>query len=162
MRNALVCGVVLLALAAGAATNMQAQEVQGSHQTDMQLQATLRGGDVLTAAFGNVDMVFNPNTGWVDCDITVWNAPDSVVAAHLHLGGSGVSGPVVIPFDVTPFSGDAMFPCDFNVNDVIPKSQYGLMNGDDLGQGLPVGTFYVNIHTSGNPGGEIRGQVWMK
>ncbi len=31
MRNALVCGMVLLALAAGAATNMQAQEVQGAH-----------------------------------------------------------------------------------------------------------------------------------
>ena len=73
-----------------------------------------------------------------------------------------MSGPVVIPFDVTPFSGDAMFPCDFNVNDVSPQPQYGLMNGDDLAEGLPVGTFYVNVHTSGNPGGEIRGQVWMK
>ena len=164
MRNALVCGVVLLALAASAATNMQAQEVQGAHQTDVALQATLRGGDVLTAAFGNADMVFNPNTGWVDCDITVWNAPDSVVAAHLHLGGPGVNGPVLVPFDVTAFSGDAMFSCDFNLTDVIPQPTYGLMNGDDLGEAFTngVGNTYVNIHTSGNPGGEIRGQVWMK
>lgn len=64
---------------------------------------------------------------------------------HLHRGGPGVNGPVVVPFDSvavkkSPINGTATL-------------RQGLV--DSLTNGL----MYVNLHTKTYPGGEIRGNI---
>jgi hypothetical protein len=65
------------------------------------------------------------------------------LAAHIHKGGSTVSGPVIVPLCGPCHSGQAgtmRLPSD--VADVIEKSKV-----------------YVNVHTAKNKGGEIRSQL---
>jgi hypothetical protein len=38
----------------------------------------------------------------------------------------------------------------------------GILNIDDAIQAIVGGNAYVNIHTTANPGGEIRGQLTIK
>jgi hypothetical protein len=65
------------------------------------------------------------------------------VAAHIHKGGAGVAGPVVVPL---------CGPCK--------SGQNGRMAIDeDLAHALEQGGYYVNVHTAKNQTGEIRGQL---
>ena len=165
MRHALLCGVALVALVAGSATDVQAQDVQGNHQANVLLKATLRGGNevppVSTAAFGTLSLDFNPNLGWVNCTANVWNAP-TVVAAHLHLGDAGVNGSVVVSLNPASINGDGSWDCSFALTDATMAPDQGLVTTDDLGQilmGNGGANLYGNVHTATTPSGEIRGQV---
>jgi hypothetical protein len=65
------------------------------------------------------------------------------LAAHIHLGRPGVSGPVAVPL---------CGPCRSGVHGtkkVTAKVRRALLTGGA----------YVNVHTAKNPAGEIRGQV---
>ncbi len=64
-------------------------------------------------------------------------------AAHIHLGGMGKSGPVVVPLCgpcKSPVKGTVTFPAS-------------------LLKDLKTHKLYVNVHTAKNPNGEIRGQL---
>ena len=65
------------------------------------------------------------------------------VAAHVHKGKAGVAGPVIVPL---------CGPCK--------SGQTGTMKiTSSAADVLEHGLAYVNVHTSKNAGGEIRGQV---
>lgn len=66
-------------------------------------------------------------------------------AAHIHDGNVGVPGPVVVPLTQTT-------PGTWTVaaNTVLTDAQILRLQG---------GGYYVNIHTTLNPAGEIRGQL---
>jgi hypothetical protein len=69
------------------------------------------------------------------------------VCAHLHLGGAGVNGPVVIPLaETSTGSGTWAAPSATT----IPI---------DLRLALASGSLYANVHSAVFPGGQIRGQV---
>jgi CHRD domain-containing protein len=65
------------------------------------------------------------------------------LAAHIHLGRQGVSGPVVVPL---------CGPCSSGVHRTVTVTAR-------LRTALLAGSAYVNVHTARNPAGEIRGQV---
>ncbi|HEX6199928.1 MAG TPA: CHRD domain-containing protein, partial [Thermoanaerobaculia bacterium] len=65
---------------------------------------------------------------------------------HIHRGAPGVNGPVV--FDL----GEPSSP--------VIATWTGMSPGDVAD--LLAGNLYVNIHTSGRPGGEIRGQIVLR
>ena len=68
------------------------------------------------------------------------------VAAHIHKGGSGVNGPVVVPFNAPGADGNSS-GCAASTADIV---------NDILGN--PPG-FYVNVHTKEHPAGAIRAQL---
>ena len=81
----------------------------------------------------------------------------TLTVGHVHLGGSGVVGPVLVPFTITAQAGavatgsiDLSAPVTFN-NITI--------SGDSLRRLFETGQAYVNLHTAAFPGGEIRGQI---
>ena len=92
------------------------------------------------------------------------DANDDVTAAHIHLAPSGVNGPIVVVF-ISPETVD-----NFQLDPVAGVIS-GIITADSLindlrGQELSAlsaeiisGNTYVNIHTVGNPDGEIRGQI---
>jgi hypothetical protein len=68
------------------------------------------------------------------------------VAAHIHRGGAGTNGPVVVPFTAPGADG--------NASGCTPAAASLL---DEI-IGNPPG-FYVNVHTKEHPGGAIRAQL---
>lgn len=68
------------------------------------------------------------------------------VGAHIHRGGAGASGPVVVPF-VPPGADGNSSGCATAASSLI----------DEI-IGNPAG-FYVNVHTKEHPGGAIRAQL---
>ena len=69
------------------------------------------------------------------------------VAAHVHLAPRNVPGPVVVPLVIendTSFEVDTCVPADQAVLDAIAESPRA---------------YYINVHTSMNMPGEVRGQL---
>jgi hypothetical protein len=70
------------------------------------------------------------------------------IAAHIHQGPAGTNGPIVVPF-VPPFgfsngtSNGCVSVADSLLNEIRSDP----------------GGFYVNVHTTMHPGGEVRGQL---
>jgi CHRD domain len=83
--------------------------------------------------------------------LTVKNIQDPV-AAHIHRGGRNVAGPVVVPLDELPASGD-------------PGASSDCVDVEaDLARSIRRSPkrFYVNVHTQAFPGGAVRGQLFGK
>ena len=83
----------------------------------------------------------------------------NVFASHIHCGAADVTGPI----GVTLFSGSPMA-----VNGILaqgpilapnPGNACGWADLDDVIDALLSGDTYINVHTTQNPPGEIRGQV---
>lgn len=98
------------------------------------------GVGAAAATFDDVTRIFTL-TGYVS------NLSSTVVNAHIHFGAPGVNGPVVIPI-TAPFGSTAGFLSTGPI--VLTNPQAAQLVAED---------WYVNIHTSGNPGGEVRGQL---
>ena len=84
---------------------------------------------------------------------------DDVLFAHIHCGAVGVNGPI----GVTLFTGGPVTVNGTLASGVItapdPGNACGWADLDAVVAALESGDTYVNVHTSVNPGGEIRGQV---
>jgi Ca2+-binding RTX toxin-like protein len=88
---------------------------------------------------------------------TPGNANDNLTGFHIHSGAAGANGPVV--WDIAA-DGNTSYNGPGNQAFFQANSQWS--SGEGLsGQltNLQNGNLYVNIHTTANPGGEIRGQL---
>lgn len=84
---------------------------------------------------------------------------DSVVAAHIHCGPTGINGPI----GVTLFTGAPVSTSGTLAEATVWAPDTGNACGwatlSDVRDAILDGGAYVNVHTLANPGGEIRGQV---
>ena len=109
---------------------------------------------VTSTATGTFTMTMSGNTISYTLSVPTITA---VTAAHIHAGAAGENGGVVVP----------LFAADAPASSVDTSGTYNLaelvgpLAGDIPGfqAALAAGALYVNVHTSGNPGGEIRGQI---
>lgn len=108
--------------------------------------AKLSGGQevpaVTTNAAGIGGFLLNEtrDTLWVNINIDGLSGP--ITGAHIHQGASGTNGGVVS--DLSSM--------------IIDQQIQGFLTNFDLNKFI-TGDYYVNIHTSANPNGEIRGQI---
>ncbi len=100
---------------------------------------------VISPATGSISGTYNQSTGMVTFDIDFSGLLTDASAAHLHSGATGVNGGIIIT--LTP-----PMATSGNIGGTFP-----LPMGDETD--FLAGNTYINIHTSTNPGGEIRGQV---
>lgn len=101
---------------------------------------------------------FSPSTDQVEFLLNAANI-QNFTAAHIHLAPQGQNGPIVVtlvglpaPTDQYSLDGKAFTAEDLE----------GPMQGKpltDLISEINNGNTYVNIHTTQNPNGEIRGQI---
>ena len=115
-------------------------------------------GSATGSAQGTIDMVTGDLT-WAINVGDLMGLPDALtglpVAAHFHLGASGMNGSAKV--DIRALSTTILeFP-----NVAFYLGSAVIAPGDDLVAFLADG-FYINIHTAANPGGEIRGQVIVR
>jgi len=96
---------------------------------------------------GTAELTFNPGLRRVCYDVNVSDI-ETPMAAHVHVGPSGVAGPVVIPLEV---------------GDPKPNHFTGCANGVERELITNIirnpGEYYVNVHNAPFPAGAIRGQL---
>lgn len=80
-----------------------------------------------------------------------------LTVGHVHFGGPGVVGPVLVPFTFIAQSG-VVATGTIDVSQPITWNTFTI-TGDSLRALLRAGQAYVNLHTAAYPGGEIRGQI---
>ncbi|HNP36045.1 MAG TPA: CHRD domain-containing protein [Woeseiaceae bacterium] len=100
---------------------------------------------VSTLARGTYAVTGNTAAGTVVAHVNTTGVDDAT-AAHLHDGYAGTNGPVVIGLTQDP-------------GNVALWSATGVPVDAAQLAALSSGRYYANVHTSANPGGEIRGQV---
>jgi hypothetical protein len=113
-----------------------------------------------TGAGGFATVTVNVAAQTINWVVDVYNFPSGVTAAHIHVGGAGVAGPVVVNFAVpTSASNDFRISGSARASDVVARQPQGVNTFEDLVQALATGHAYVNVHSQVNGGGEIRGQL---
>jgi hypothetical protein len=129
--------------------------------------ATLGGGDetpiLLSGAAGTAEVAVDVAAKEFAVTLRIFNIPTTTTAGHIHVGSKGIAGPVVIDFPaIAGRLGD--FVTTFRVGEASFRANaaIGINTIDDVIQAVANGNAYVNIHTTTNPGGEIRGQLVPK
>lgn len=129
--------------------------------------ATLTSGEetpiFLSGAAGTAEVAVDTVAKEFAVTLRIFNIPTTTTAGHIHVGAKGIAGPVVIDF---PGIGGRLgdFVTTFRVGEASfrPAAAIGINTIDDVIQAVANGNAYVNIHTTTNPGGEIRGQLVPK
>lgn len=126
--------------------------------------AALSGGNenpgVVTGSVGSGTVSVNLATQVVTYRMDVYNMPVGVTAAHFHVGAHGVNGPVVVNFPVVAnTSNDFAIAGTASATDMTARATQGINSWEDFLQALLLGNIYMNVHSTANPGGEVRGQV---
>ena len=96
-----------------------------------------------STATGTGTLVVDPLTRAASGGLTATGL--TITAAHIHLGATGVNGPVIIPL-VSTSTGVFSVPA----NTVFTADQF---------KAYKQGNLYYNVHSVAFPGGEIRGQI---
>jgi hypothetical protein len=130
------------------------------------LMATLDGAQVvppvLTNATGTGALVVNPDQTAVSVMLNLGlaaNFSGIITAAHIHAGAAGVNGPIIFNFVLPP-----VIPANPVINVVLTAAnlnpaQTTIPTFAAAMDALLSGNTYFQVHTTANPGGEIRGQI---
>ena len=136
------------------------------HAQTIRLTADLFGTNetpapgVLTGAFGTANVTLDMRTGTVSWEIDIFNMPSGTNNAHFHVGGPGIAGPTVVNIAFPPnISNDFRLTGSATSANLTPRNDQGIRSWDDFIQSLLGGQIYINVHSTANPGGEVRGQV---
>ena len=146
--------VGLVAGPASAQTFTLTAQLNGANETPAALN---------TGAFGSATVTVDMKARTVTYRVDVFNLPSGVSASHIHVGAAGTGGPVVVNFaPPVPASNDFAFSGVVKDTEFLLRPDQGIRSADDMFQAILGGNAYVNVHSSVNPGGEIRGQLVLK
>lgn len=97
---------------------------------------------------GVASVKFSPTLDTLWYDAVVTNLSGAITAAHFHKAAVGVNGGVVV--DLTP---------GITANKLSGQITGSVITKELISDFL-TGNIYLNVHTTANPGGEVRGQVY--
>ena len=143
----LLSGLVLLTLSA-CHNSSDNNPTNNTNVVDFPIILSARQVTDTTVSNGSATgtITVDTSTGAISGTFTAKDLDAAITAAHIHKGVAGVSGSVVIPFQQGNDANTWNIP-DSTVLDAAQLAD------------LFAGKFYVNVHSSAHPGGEIRGQI---
>jgi hypothetical protein len=168
-----LCAALCFALAACASAPKSSSEQPGAEKSDPakanaeKFQATLSStGEVPPPTVGSAaptgTATFVSDGTSVTYTVTASGLTSDYTAAHIHSGGPGVAGPAVVPLNLAagPTPGSAGGQGSFDASAIKGKNADGSpMTMADLLKAMRSGSTYVNVHTTNNKAGEIRGAI---
>ena len=128
---------------------------------------------VSSPASGRFDAVVNDD-GSIDYELSWKDLQAAVLQAHIHFAQTNVNGAIVVWLCGTATNpgpaGTQACPAatssgevsgTIRAANVIAATTQGISAGDyeEFVRALRLGFGYANVHTTGSPGGEIRGQI---
>ena len=115
---------------------------------------------IVTGAFGTAVVTVDMATRTITWTVDVFNLPSGVTLGHIHVGAVGAAGPTMVNFVVpVPASNDFRISGSATDSGITLRPDQGIRSADDAFQAILGGNTYVNVHSTVNPGGEIRGQL---
>jgi hypothetical protein len=93
----------------------------------------------------------------IDYAVTTTPFGTPLTVGHLHMGGSGSVGPILVPFTIVAQSG-TVATGTIDLSKPVTNNTVTI-SGDSLLVLFEHGNAYVNLSTAAFPGGEIRGQL---
>ena len=149
-----LCGATLIALTMATPIGAQQVVLQGSGSGAFDVPPANNG------AVAYAQCTFDRGAQTISCTSRVYNIVD-LIAAHIHIGGPGTSGPVIIPIPNLPLhiSGSWGQSWTWSATDFSPttgNAGVGLNSLDDLINSCVAGGCYLNWHTTASPGGALR------
>ena len=122
-------------------------------------------GNIATLGQGQATFQFSRGDTTLHYKVIVANI-ENVTQAHIHLApAAGGNGPVVLwlypsdpPPELIPGRKDGVL-MEGTVTSADLVGPMAGMSLEDLKANIDKGLTYVNVHTSANPGGEIRGDI---
>lgn len=117
------------------------------------LQGHQENPPVNTAGSGSGIAVVSADGTTITYLVTHSGLSGTVNAAHIHTGAVGTNGGVILPLTAgaSPMTG-TLTSANFSASG-------GVTTFAQAVAALRAGTTYFNLHTSANPGGEVRGQI---
>jgi len=145
------CGLALLACLPGTASGQDTLTIFGSGSSAFETPP------VASAGVGTATCTLNRVTSEIACTARIHNIVDLTVA-HLHVGGPGVAGPVLMNIPNLPArsSDDFVLSWTWTPADLTLRPAQGVLKIADVFEACASGNCYLNFHTTGNPAGEIR------
>jgi hypothetical protein len=126
-------------------------------------EATQIANGINTGAFGEATIVIDMTARTVNYNVRVFNLPSGATASHIHVGPVRTAGPIVVNF-APPLAASNDFGFSGTVKDTefLLRPEVGIRSADDMFQAILGGNAYVNVHSTANPGGEVRGQLTLR
>jgi len=153
--------IVVAALAIGALlipASAAAERLPGSDHGGAPFGVTLAPSVSDSTGSGSVRLTINPGQEEVCWDMHVSGLTTPITASHIHwLPPGQTSGPVVVPFFqfVPPTTATSFSGCASHNAINITTSERALLDAIIADPS----SYYVNVHTTKHPGGEIRGPL---
>jgi predicted lipoprotein with Yx(FWY)xxD motif len=144
----IVAALALLALPSAASAVDPTQPAYGGPLTGAQENPA-----VATTATGQGTVVISADGSTITYIVTYGGLSGTVNAAHIHTGAGGSNGGVILPLaaGASPMTG-TLTAADFTASGSVTTFAQAVA-------AIRAGTTYFNLHTTANPGGEIRGQI---
>ena len=138
----------------GQAQGPDTQVISGSGSGAFETPGVVSGG----VATGTCTL--NRRTVQLACSARVHNIVD-LTQGHLHVGGPGVAGPVILNIPNLPLriSDDFSLSWVWVETDLVVRAAQGINKMADVFEACSSGNCYLNFHTTGNPSGEVRIQM---
>ena len=132
----------------------------GGTGTDIEFEATLIGANevpaVSTTATGSATITIEGSEIVYRVDVV---GLEGILVSHIHIAPPGENGDVNMNLCNTADTPD----CSTETTGVLVEGSNGVTQGgitfDSLLSAIRAGNAYVNVHTTQNQGGEIRGQI---
>jgi Cu/Zn superoxide dismutase len=143
-----VAALALLALPGAVSAVDPTQPAYGGPMTGAQENPA-----VVTTATGQGTAVISADGSTITYIVTYSGLSGAVNAAHIHTGATGTNGGVILPLvpGPSPMSG-TLTAANFTASGSVTTFAEAVA-------AIRAGTTYFNLHTTANPGGEIRGQI---
>ena len=131
--------------------------------------ASLKGGNevpaVETHAVGQAIVTISKNETSIHFKLIVANIQANITGSHFHMAPVGANAGVVVNLlNISDFPPPTTAPVNGVLAEgtILENNLSGALAGkplNDLISAIRTGNIYVNVHTTANPGGEIRGQL---
>jgi hypothetical protein len=151
-RTSVMCGLMVMAPAL-----VQAQRVMVSGSGSGVFEAAAVGGPLANGTVGFAECLIDRGAQAIACTSSIFNMVD-LTDAHLHIGGPGASGGVILPIPNLPLrvSGDWSQSWTWSPADMRANPAAGINSFEDVMQSCAAGNCYLNWHTTASPGGAMR------